>query len=276
VQKTYLFGPFIGELSWELFRFAPYAIYLRRRESANIIVFTRSERFDLYGSYANILVPLSLPDDSEEDCFKINGIDYYDYKILADIFYSKYNEKMEITDHFYPEIRGFKYRLKWQFPRYKMDYDFRPRAENIELIESIIEDGSIFIDLSWMNTDQTKMEMIEKLYNHIDSTNVILCGIKDLETPFLSVDNIEIKPGCSLLGYVISILRKSKLCIGNPYSPISHLSLLLGVSLASISPNLIDEDSLGLINPKKTNFFQLNPNDLSSIRRYYDNHLIIG
>jgi len=57
LDKAYLFGPFFGELSWEYFRFAPYAIYLKKiSPDIKMIVFTRPSRFDLYGQYADILV----------------------------------------------------------------------------------------------------------------------------------------------------------------------------------------------------------------------------
>jgi len=55
--KAFLFGPFLGELSWEFYRFAPYAIYLKKHNpDVNIIVLTRKERFDLYGIYADIII----------------------------------------------------------------------------------------------------------------------------------------------------------------------------------------------------------------------------
>ena len=59
--KAVLFGPFLGELSWEFYRFAPYAIYLKKRNpDIKLIVLTRKERFDLYGKHADILIPLRI------------------------------------------------------------------------------------------------------------------------------------------------------------------------------------------------------------------------
>ena len=63
--KAFLFGPFVGELCWEFFRFAPYAIHLKKNNpNSRLIVLTRPSRFDLYGQYADILVPLRLKNDS--------------------------------------------------------------------------------------------------------------------------------------------------------------------------------------------------------------------
>ena len=54
-----LFGPFIGSLSWEFYRFAPLMIFLKRLyPDKKIAVLTRPERFDLYGQYADYLIPL--------------------------------------------------------------------------------------------------------------------------------------------------------------------------------------------------------------------------
>ncbi len=74
--NAYLAGPFVGELIWEFFRFAPYIIHLKKAiPKTKIIVFTRSSRFDLYGQYVDILVPLNIPDNlpKKQTCFTIEG-----------------------------------------------------------------------------------------------------------------------------------------------------------------------------------------------------------
>jgi len=92
-QPVYLFGPFVGELEWEFFRFAPFAIH-KKKENPTIpmIVFTRSSRFDLYGSYADILVPLRIPNDSnlKRECFRLDSLMTKEYNRMARRFASQY------------------------------------------------------------------------------------------------------------------------------------------------------------------------------------------
>lgn len=263
MKKTYLFGPFVGELSWEMFAFAPYAIYLRRRENANIIVFSRSDRFDLYGAYANTLVPLSLNGNKEDqDCFTLKGLQFYDYKMLADIFFNKYNEKLTIKEHIYPEIRDFRYRLKWQLPRYKMDYDFRPRMENNEVIGNLINGKRcIFVDLSWLDNPNARAVILDQVTDSLNSHDysIMVHGmeLKRETNNVVSLDQLQIEKNCSLLGYIISSLRKSAICIGNLSSEASHMAILLDVPLVTISESK-NQDEINLMNPKRTNIFHVN------------------
>ena len=61
-----LMGPFVGELYWEGGRFAPMLPHMIQSEykfkkDITYIILTRKERFDLYGKFADILVPLKIP-----------------------------------------------------------------------------------------------------------------------------------------------------------------------------------------------------------------------
>lgn len=71
MNNAVLVGPFLGEFFWEMFRFAPYIIYLRSRKYRNdpktkFIILTRPDRFDLYGLYSDILCPLIIEGDGED------------------------------------------------------------------------------------------------------------------------------------------------------------------------------------------------------------------
>ena len=92
--KAYLFGPFAGEVDWEFYRFAPHSIYLKKQDpTIKIIVLTRKERFDLYGKYANILVPLNIKNENEYKSSAFGLIDYKTeyYYTIKKFFYEKYN-----------------------------------------------------------------------------------------------------------------------------------------------------------------------------------------
>ena len=87
--EAYLVGPFIGDLYWECYRFAPYIIHLKKRyPKTKFIVFTRPQSFDLYGQYADVFVPLNLRKDKSytPNCFGLKGFKIVDYKTLNSFF----------------------------------------------------------------------------------------------------------------------------------------------------------------------------------------------
>ena len=91
MKSAMLFGPFIGSLSWELYYFVPYMIYMKKHNPAyETIVYTRSERFDLYGTYGDILVPLRIKNDRNciQHRFTINGL-----FITSGVFICSFNGK---------------------------------------------------------------------------------------------------------------------------------------------------------------------------------------
>ena len=147
--KAFLFGPFMGELSWEFYRFAPYAIYLKKfNPDVQIIVLTREERFSLYGIYADILIPLRIKNDDmliqRQFGSKNYKPEYYD--TIKKYFYEKYKKRFDVIDHFCPLIHGWKRKIKWQFPRDKMDYDFQPQGKISDIVKAIIGDGDVIVD----------------------------------------------------------------------------------------------------------------------------------
>ena len=247
-KEGLLFGPFIGSLEWELYRFAPYAIYLKKQTpNFKLVVLTRLDRFDLYGQYADILIPLRIKNDEElkHNCFTIDGFSLDDYKKIVRGLQRSYGKKYIFKKHFYPDIKGFRYKLRWQFPRNQMDYDFKPRQNNINLVNEIFPDSTVLVDLSWLEDNNRKSEIIKNL-----SEYKFVCyeDFKKKITPYLS-DKI------SILGCSIMLLKRSKLVIGHLNSVISHLSILLGTPLVSISDYLL-KDSVGLLNPLKTKVIQ--------------------
>ena len=246
-KNGFLFGPFVGSLEWELYRFAPYAIYLKKRTpSIKLVVFTRSNRFDLYGQYADVLVPLDIvgDDESKQDCFKSESFSLSKYKEAVRKFQKGYRKKYIIKKHFYPSIEGFRYKLKWQFPRYQMSYDFQPRQSNTNLVNQMFPEPTIFVDLSWLESSKKK-----EVFKDLSGYDFINYGdFKEKVTPQLSDKT-------SVLGCVIRLLKRSKLTIGNLNSPISHLSILLGTPLVSLS-DYLSEDAIGLLNPLKTKVVQ--------------------
>ena len=225
-DKAYLFGPFFGELSWEYFRFAPYAIYLKKiSPDIKMIVLTREDRFDLYGQYADILIPMRIDNESKYDQSAFKLLNYGDvyYETIAQKFKLLYKERYNIVDHFYPDISGWRYKVKWQFPRDRMDYSFIPRKKNKEVVEEYLGDlSNIFLSSRNYGTESDKYKML-----------YVKDVMEDLK------DKIDEKTVTSL-GCLIYLIKKSTVVVSTLQQDLGHLAILLR------------NDSVILMNPLKT------------------------
>lgn len=222
-NNVILVGPFIGELQWEFFHFAPYVIHLKKKNpKIKIIVLTRIERFDLYGKYADVLIPLRLKNDTKklQDCFKLNKYQIYEYEDLIKYFYLKINKKYKIIEHIFPKINYWMYKVKWQFSRSKMDYDFQPRKGNKEIADKLILD-KVFLSENDINE---LIPIINKLvdYKYTSLSGVLIESIKNYD-------------------YFIGDINTSIY---------AHLALLLKIKLNYTKPTT--EDYIKLINPLNT------------------------
>ena len=243
--RAFLFGPFVGELCWEFYRFAPFAIYLKKHNpGARIIVLTRPSRFDLYGQYVDIFVPLRLKNDSvlEENGFKLAGYKEENYYTIVKYFRKKFNKRFNVISHEYPDVRIWRYKVKWQFPRDKMDYDFKPRKANKELADRYIKPHHVFIDHSSKYVPPIRLDNYETKH----------CG--DLAAQVTNfVDDIK----TTTLGCFIEALKTSLVVVGNLASDNSRLALLLGKPLITLNEQLTD-DAIHLINPRNTPVIRCN------------------
>ena len=233
--NAYLFGPFIGELSWEVFQFAPLVIYLKKLQpTVSIIVLTRQERFDLYGKYTDILVPLKLKLIEKyhtENCFKINNYLQKDYEFIAKYFLNKYRERYDIFNHYYPDI-GWRYNVKWQFSNSMMNYDFKPRDENIILVDLIVKDLDNLV----------YFDGLEKQY--LSGYNIIASKSFKFQIEKLLTNKT------SYLGCLIVLLKRCKFVVGNMNNDISKLAILLKIPLINLGE--YSQDKINIINPNKT------------------------
>ena len=225
--KAFLFGPFLGELSWEFYRFAPYAIHLKKKNpNIKIIVLTREERFDLYGKYADILIPLRIKNEElfSQKQFGLAGykVEYYD--TVKKYFYEKYSKRFDVVDHFCPLVNGWRRKIRWQFPRDKMSYDFQAREKTFDIVNEIIREDDVIVDT--------------EAVGYFDMKDSIQIKSTDL---FKNVD----------LGIVIEALKKCEYVVGNMKFEISHLAILLRKPLISLNEKL-SNDSIQLLNPMRT------------------------
>jgi len=253
--NAYLFGPFIGELSWEFYRFAPLAIYLKKlRPTISTIVLTREDRFDLYGKYADILIPLRLKKMIEkynvEDCFRITNYSETDYDMIAKYFFNKYRERFDIFDHFYPDI-GWRYNVKWQYSNNLMSYDFQPRDENKSLVNSITKDLDNIV----------YFDGIEK--NYLPGYNIIN------ENSFRFQIEKMLNGKSTYIGCVIELLKRCKFVVGRISNDVSKLAILLKIPLINLE--VVDQDKINLLNPHKTPV--ITTNEIQEGVRFYENYI---
>jgi hypothetical protein len=251
-QDAVLMGPFVGELYWEAGRFAPMLPKMVNTEFKNkdvkYIILTRQERFDLYGKFADILVPLRIPDDyktKHPNCFRLNGMKPQEYQQLIKTFYEKYKQKYNILNHIYPDVSKGKFVNKNQFPRNKMQFIFQPRQQNYDLVnEYLPKDSKPLVVLAPRYRDGFKRnwnnwpEFYDKISQDrelIDNFNFIICGkqgeyIPDSKNRFLDMNDIKLGNKSSLVGLLLVILENTFFTFGSQ-SAIPNLSLLYKVDV---------------------------------------------
>ena len=243
-ESVYLIGPFLGELRWEYYYFIPHIIHLMKQESdKKFIIFTRRSRFDLYGSHADIFVPLKLKNDKPEfrECFKIQGFEMTDFNILLKAYIDKYKKRYRVIERIYPDISRFLYKVKWQFPRSETDYNFQPRKGNKTLVDRFIKSEHVFID-------QSEYVYPLRLDNYETKHSTDLA---------FQVTNFVDDKKVSTLGCFIEALKTCRFVIGNLLSDNSRLALLLKKPLIALNEQLTD-DEIHLINPLNTPVIRCN------------------
>lgn len=251
-QEAVLMGPFVGELYWEAGRFAPMLPQMinktYRNRDIKYIVLTRIERFDLYGKFADVLLPLRIPGDYEDkqpNCFRLNNFKVSEYEEIAKKFYNKYRDKYKIIKHIYPDVTKAKFVNKNQFPRNLMQYVFKPRNENYKIVDEYLpkNDKELVIlaprfrkgfKRNWNHWPEfyDKLSQDEDLMKNF---NFIICGkdgeyIPDEKNRFYDMNHIKPEANSSLIGFLLVILEKAFFTFGSQ-SAIPNLSLLYKVDV---------------------------------------------
>ena len=250
-QLAVLLGPCVGELYWEAARFAPLLPHMvlnqYKGQHVKYIVLTREDRFDLYGKFADILVPLRVNgdyDDKKPECFRLQGLDVNEYNNIAERFKKQYSEKYKIVKHIYPDIKKGAFTNKNQFPSNQMSYIYKPRQENYDLINNYIPADKPLIVLAARHRDgfsrnwKKWQEFYDLLVHHkelLRHYNFIICGKKgeyvpDKKSRFLDMNEIKLGEKSSLVGLLLVILERAFFTFGSQ-SAIPNLSLLYKVDV---------------------------------------------
>jgi len=248
-----LFGPFIGSLSWEFYRFAPLMIFLKRLyPDKKIAVLTRPERFDLYGQYADYLIPLKLKGDKEKQqmFFTMKDFKLSKYGTLVRRFNIMYSKRFFVDSHYYPDISDFRYKVRWQFSKSHMCYNFKPRLQNNIVVKKFIKTKKTMLVIPANDDHFQKINKYVKNSGLHNKLSLFSCGYSN--KIFQDINSIDEGNDISRLGILIEVLKNSILTIA-PKSDITHLSLLLKTPVLSWGSSL----NLDMINPFKTEITML-------------------
>lgn len=226
-KKVILAGPFVGDPKWECLYFCGFILFLVLNKKFGLIVCTRPDRFDLYGEYADILVPLEIQENKLSfEGFADKSMSTSEYHTYARKFRSYYQMKFNVIKHIYPEVSDFSSRIKWQFPRYQVNYLFRPRKKCYRKVQHLLSDTNVFVS--------SKYDFTSDQFNTITSDDLSF----DFDFTF------------SYLGCLIEVLRECMFSICDITSIEAQISLLMGVPV--ISTEVISDEQLCLINPNNT------------------------
>ena len=250
--RAILFGPFVGEMYWECGRFAPMLPYYKYKkykgQDIKYIILTREERFDMYGCYADIFVPLRIEGDYIDkcpNCFRLDGYSIEQYQRVAKNFRRKYEETYEIVEHVYPNIDKRNYVNKNQYNNKYMIFDYKPRIENYNLVNEYLpkNDKPLIIiapryrkgfKRNWGGW-QEFYDLIERNSSVKDYFNIVICGkkgeyIPDEKHRFLDMAEIQLGSKSSTIGILLALMEKAVFVFGSQ-SAIPNIALLYGVEV---------------------------------------------
>lgn len=248
-HNAILIGPVMGELYWEFGRFAPYIIGKKLHDlykNVKFIIMTRMDRVDIYGTYADLIVPLELHGDNKryiQDCFKLTGYPENEYDRIINSFHLQFMEDYNIVEAIRPNVLVNNFADRQQFVNIKnkgfISYDYSPRSSNKLLLDKILKNDNrpiivvaprfrYGIGRNWNSWDDfyDRINIDSMLKNY----NFIICGkspdyIPDRKKRFLDINDF-VDTETSHIGLTIEVIKRAILTIGSQ-SAIPNISLLL-------------------------------------------------
>jgi len=250
-EDLVLVGPCFGEMFWEFFRFAPYFFWIKKTKNYNknvkFVVLTRSDRFDIYGSYVDAFVPLEIEGDDfkyKQDCFRLNGVENCILESIIKKFHDRFGLDNNIVDFIHPSIQSTDWYNKDQFSIENRIFEYKPRTSNKYAVDCYLNNlpkkQLVVIAPRFRIGMKRNWPYWPELYRLIQSDrylmnqyNFILCGsrnsyIKDPNRIFLDIEDIDRNINTSTIGLLLELIKKSVITIGSQ-SAIPNISLLFGV-----------------------------------------------
>lgn len=239
----------LGELWWEFANFAPHVIWRRMvqykdRSDVEFVTMTRPDRFDIYGLYSNIFVPLRIDGDGttyRANGFRLDGLSEEKYRMLAAYFADQYSRRYSGIELVYPSVSGRSHINRHQFPKDMMMFSYLPRSENKNLVNGYFSIDKKIVVLSsrfrygFRRNWPYWQEFFDLLFSDselMERFSFVICGkspdyVPDKYDRFLDLNKIKLGDYSSLIGLTIETLRKAVLTVGSQ-SGIPNISLMLG------------------------------------------------
>jgi len=259
-----LFGPFLGEMGWEIKRWSGAIRYYKKQNpNKKIMVASRESSYDLYNGVIDEFIKLPI----------IKG-DYNNFRpnMMKLDFFPK--EMYETITNGLKELYPNAYIMEPPntnnrnvFPLTHQDLNFTPRQMNKTIIiESINREKKIPIVIASRNREDMKVKRTRNwpgqhwfdLFKKIEDSNkftVFIAGKypsyirppKDYKS-FFCLEDMMVSDKLSLIGVTIEAIKNSKLVIGQQ-SSVPVLSLLLKTPVLSWGDekkrHQIDENPFG-------------------------------
>jgi hypothetical protein len=270
-KKAIIFGPFVGEFGWEIYKWAPFVKwYAKTYKNKRIIISTRVDRKDLYYGCGimhtfqlendyGIWVPRVFGCDIPKETFK---------RVRTDVC-------TQYPNAFLFNPCGFKY-LKNLSPNYQ-DFDYRSHPDNEKIIDEILQQNSGKIPIviaSRHRIDVNKrnwgLNNWNDLFKLIESTGKYIVFVAGSGKSYhraygmKGIVNLEDysgkTPNSSTSGLMIAAIRKSVMSVGSQSAFIS-LSNFIGtptlfwghqIKRHSITENLLHTKSIGILDTSYT------------------------
>ena len=272
-----IFGPFLGELGWEIMRWSAFVrMFAKKHPKKRIIVSTRYDRRDLYHGVTNEFDLFNIENDYSSfapNCYASTPIISQDlFNTMTEDLKAKYPKAYMFEPYAYTckrDIFDFSY----------MDFDFQEKDNNRIIIEQILKTHSKGkipivlcsrnrIDMQFRNWGAHNWKTLCDMIQNQDKYFVFVSGktpsyYKSVDrTSFINLEDlVSTELDTSLIGLTISAIRHSKLTIGVQTGTII-LSNLIG------TPTLFWGNEVKrhaeLENPKKTKSIGINDRTYTS------------
>lgn len=236
------FGPFVGELGWELFRWSGFVRWIRNKHpDKNIVVATRKGREDLYYKTASKIETFEITGDYRRfkpNMYRLDGYPNQKLQSMIDEYKQKYSGWYFVEPPMKTNNRNV-FRPTFQ------NFNIKTHPKNAKCISNILSnvDGKIIITLSprkrtdlssggKMHDRNWKAGYWEELFDLIDSSNKYCALVLGKSPTFirpleilrnLVVVEDKVNEGCTSIGLTVEALKQSVLTIGQ-HSAIPILS----------------------------------------------------
>lgn len=227
-KKIICFGPFMGELGWELFRWAGFIRKFKKNNpDKKILCSTRKGREDIYYGSVDGIHSFTIKNDyisARANMYRCDFLDPSEHRRIINEAKNRFRKAFFVDPPKCTVGKNF-------FSPHEMDFDFSPRKDNLKIIKNILSKnaGKMPICISPRHrTDSKKLtrnwpeQYWMDLFTRIRLTGkylVFIIGssasmaIPPKDESFVVLDNIR-ADNISNIGLTIEAIKNSVLTVG--------------------------------------------------------------